>query len=909
MSGQVVSRARKERGCSLLPPEELKCEHAGSPMAVQEMRPRLSWELRSPWRGAGQTAFRVLAASSLELLLAGTGDVWDSGKIESAQPHAPYAGSAPVSGRRVHWRVMLWDEEDRPSDWSDPAYFEFGILSPSEWRGEWIGAGDIEAAPYLRREFNARGPVRRARAYFSGLGFGELYVNGFRVGEGKFLPAWTDYDRREYRDLAYPYDDQSRKRVLYVAHDVTALLRVGRNALGCVLGNGMHNQRVRLNEGKMWYGPPRMLLDLVVEYEDGSVERIGSDLSWKWSEGPLLFNNLFVGEIYDARRELSGAWAMPDFDDSSWRNVLSAPCPMGEMCGQVCPADTVVGTLLPVARGEPRPGVHVFDFGRIISGWVKIAARGPAGTRIVLRFSEQVKDDGTLDTRSVGADIVQQDEFILAGTGVETYEPRFVWHAFRYVEITGWPGTPSAGEVEAKIVHADTPATGEFACSSQLLDKIVALFRATQLANQHGGVPSDCPHRERLGYTGDGQITAEAVMWNFQAAPFYAKWIDDIFDAQNQASGFVPHTAPFYGGGGGPGWGSAAIIVPWQFYRFYGDARVLEKNYAGMAKWVEYLEKHADKRGLVTTEEPGSWCLGDWAVPTSLADDAKPPMVPCELVNTFYFGHCAELMRRIAGILGRKADVAKYGALAEKIRVDFHREFYDPKSGSYAGGVGGADAFALLLGATPKADRETAVAALIRDSRRLDTGIFGTPTVLEALMENGGAARACEIMSAETYPSFGYMIASGATAIWESWSGTFGSHCHPMFGSVAAWMYKWVAGLNQAPDSSGFDKLTWRPWRGPELEAARLSFRSVRGLIALEWERSAGALRARISLPPGSRAEILLPRSGAGDARALHLDGQALTGNDTIPGVVRTWKTDHDFGVEILSGDYEFNLL
>lgn len=896
--------------CSLFPPSELKCEHVASPLGVQTVAPLLSWELTSVSRGARQTAWAILVSSSREDLLNDAGDLWDNGRVSSVHGHALYAGRAPTSGERVHWKIRVWDEEGRISDWSAPAVFEFGILSRDDWRGEWIGAGDIENAPFLRHEFKVPRPLRRARAYFSGLGYGELYVNGFQVGDGKLIPGWTNYDRREFRDMLYPHEDHSRKQVLYVVFDVTSLIRAGQNAVGCVLGNGMHNQRVRTIEGKMWYGPPRLLLNVVLEYEDGAIERICSGETWKWTEGPLLFNNVFTGEIYDARRELPDAWAMPGFDDSKWNPVLLAPRPVGELHSQIFPPDTVVDSLPAVATTEPQPGLFILDFGRIVSGWLKVAVSGPAGTRVVMRFSENIKDDGTLDTMSAGSDHIQQDEFVLAGKGIETYEPRFVWHCFRYAEISGWPeGAPSVGEIEAKVVHMDTPVTGDFSCSHPLFGKIVDLFRATQLANQHGGVPSDCPHRERLGYTGDGQITAEAVMWNFQVASFYTKWIDDIFDAQNEATGFIPHTVPFYGGGGGPGWGSAGIIVPWNFYRFYGDAHVLENNYRGMVKWIEYLERHTDKRGVVTSEEPGGWCLGDWSFPKSWAGEPSSPVIPEEFVNTYFFGICMKLMEQIASMLGKTDDAANFGAKLLKIRCDFHREFFDTASGSYAGGMGGANAFALLLGAVPDHEKERVAQSLLRDSERRDTGIFGTPAVIQALMENNGAARACEMMAATSYPSIGYMLASGATTLWEAWSGQFGSHCHPMFGGVTAWMYRWVVGLDQAEDSFGFDRLIWKPWRGPELNEARLSFRSRKGPIDLEWRRNEHTFLARISIPPGTSAKLILPLPSPEQEAALYLDGTELAlASKASPtrGVVRAWKAKEEIGIEILSGKYEF---
>ena len=895
----------------------LRCEHVADPLGVEKFTPLLSWELRSRRRGAQQRAVRILASSTLARLLADDGDVWDSGKSRSAHNQAPAEITGPVSGQRVHWKVMVWDENDEPSSWSQPAVFEFGILRPEDWAGEWIGAGDTEAAPYLRREFHVAEGLVKARVYFSGLGYGELYVNGSLAREAKLTPGWTDYDAREYRGLFYPYEDNARKRVLYSVLDVTALIGAGTNAVGCILGNGMHNQRTRINEGRMWYGPPRMLLNLVLEYGDGRREIVCSDRAWKWNEGPIRFNQLFCGERYDARRELPDFWAMPGFDEALWKPVVPAPRPAGELHAQIYPADRVIASLPPVSRSEPVPGASVFDFGRVISGWVKVRVRGNTGQLVRLRFAEEISPDGMLDFRSAGSSStsatgepqIQTDEYILSGCGEETYEPRFVWHAFRYAEISGWPGgVPEPGAVVARVVHMDIAVTGEFESSNPLFAQINEAFRATQLANWHSGVPGDCPHRERLGYTGDGQVACEAAMWNFQAASAYAKWIDDIFDAQNQESGFIPHTAPFYGGGGGYGWGAAGIILPWMFAKFYGDLRVLGDNYGKMMRWMDYIVRHCDGHGVVTCEEPESWCLGDWSFPEAPSDHTRAP-VPRELVNTFYFGHCARLMGKIAGLLGKRADAQAFAAMLEKIRRDFHRAFFDAARGRYADGRGGANAFALALGAVPEQEEARVVASMLDHSQTFDTGIFGTPILLDALMDHGAAASACALMAGRTFPSLGYMLASGATTLWESWSKEQGSHCHPMFGSVCAWFYRRVVGVDQAPGSLGFKELIWRPWPTDDVSSARMTFHSIRGQIALRWQKDAWEFTAWAAIPPGTTMRILFPPSCQSAGAKLLLDGKEVREGQLPAGILRLANRSGPVEVDVASGEYEFQCI
>jgi alpha-L-rhamnosidase len=465
----------------------------------------------------------------------------------------------------------------------------------------WIGADETISTPMFRREFCVREEIRRARAYICGLGYYELRLNGQKVGDHVLDPNWTDFDEREMRDLNYPFDDRTTKRCLYVTYDVTELLQAGENAVGVWLGNGMHNQRVRDIEGKMWYGPARLLLQLEVEYADGSREVLVSDDDWRCASSPITFNNVFIGEIYDARLEQPG-WDQPGFSADDWAPVCRAKVPAAVHSAQMSPSDKVQGTLAPVARLEPQSGVYVFDFGQNFAGWVRLRVQGAAGTAVTLRFTEEIHPDGTPffdSTGGHGSDDaqIQRDVYILRGEGEECYEPRFVWHGFRYVEVSGYPGEPALAALEGRIVHSAVQPVGQFACSNLLLNQIQTLYRWTQLANYHGCVPSDCPHRERLGYTGDGQLTAEAAMLNFGAARLYTKWLRDIADAQNTATGFVPHTAPFYGGGGGPAWGSAYPIVAWQLYRY--SVRALRGHAAlgGIPGHAHRCGRHRDARG------------------------------------------------------------------------------------------------------------------------------------------------------------------------------------------------------------------------------------------------------------------------------------------------------------------------
>jgi alpha-L-rhamnosidase len=903
------------KSSNLSAPERLLCEYLKNPLGIGTAIPRLSWELKPLMRGASQSAWRIVAASTQEDILSGSYDLWDSGRTESSQNiHIEYPGKPLASGRIVWWRVMAWGAEGIATGWSAPACFEIGLLSDRDWHGEWIAAPENISSPLMRREFSLAGKsVKRARIYVSGLGYSELYVNGMKSGDRVLDPVWTDYDRREMKDMLYPYADLGVKTACYVTHDVTSLLVSGSNAIGVMLGNGMYNQRSRTTEGKMWYGRPRLLLELRVDYADGTQAIVTSDAEWTCCEGPILFNNVFVGEIYDSRLEKEG-WAFPKYDCSSWGNVEIALRPTGKLTAQTCPPDRVIKTFSPTRVCSSNENKTIFDFGRVFSGWVRIRVQGgSAGDEIEMRFSEELLKDGELDFNSAGGEKqIQRDIFILSEKGEDTYEPRFVWHAFRYVEIKGCPGKIAMSAVDGRLVHCDVARTGRFTCSNPLLEKINELFVWTQLLNMHGGVPSDCPHRERLGYTGDGQLVAASSVWNLWMPQFYTKWINDIADSQNSETGFVPHTAPFYGGGGGPGWGSACVILPSIMQSMYADIRIVGRMYGCMKKWLKYLDSKTDGADIIIEEEPGSWCLGDWSLPVNMDVLMKDNILPPSLVNTFFYGMCARQLGNMARALGRKADSIRFRKQADRIAASFHKKFFDKKRGTYARGLHGTSAFALVLGAVPAEEKNRVIENLVKHVRitcsgHLDTGIMGTPVLLEALAQEGRFDVAYEILSKTTFPSFGFMIASGATTMWENWSYENGSHCHPMYGSVCDWMYRYVVGIRPDPDSSGFNKITIAPWPGPELTHASAKVQTLRGRLDVRWEKGDGLSQVEVDIPVGCTARVLVPKPSSGKCKLLESGILLSLEKGKYPAGINGVSENRDsFMIEVEAGKYYF---
>ncbi|WP_336775924.1 family 78 glycoside hydrolase catalytic domain [Paenibacillus sp. MMO-58] len=745
----------------------LRCEYNHNPIGIQTTQPRFSWELESSKRNRKLAAYQIIVSESEKDALSGIGKLWDSGKVESAETfHVEYAGRSLTSGQRCYWTVKCWDQDGELYEAEEAAFFEMGILSPDEWTAQWIGADETIASPLFRTSFHIHKAVKRASISVSGLGYFKLYMNGNRVGDHVLVPNWTDYDDRKIEGLLYPFDDQTSKRVNYLQYTVTDNIRQGENAIGVMLGNGFYNQTERTIEGKMRYGAPKLILQLTITYEDGTVDFIRSDESWKCSSGPIVFNNIFYGEIYDARLEQPG-WNDQGFDDSSWEQARLVRSPKGQLTAQMSPRDKKISTLKPISCAEPQPHTYIFDFGQNFSGWVRIRMQGDTGQQVTLKFAENLSADGALDTLSCGGDDqIQSDTYIMKGEGIEQYEPRFVWHGFRYVEVTGYPGVPNLTDLEGIVVHASVEPTGEFSCSDPLLNQVQSAYRWSQLTNMHGGVPSDCPHRERLGYTGDGHLTAESASYNFDMAAFYAKWIEDISDSQNKRTGFVPHTAPFNGGGGGVAWGSAYIIMPWTMYRMYGDRRLLAEHYEGMQSWIYYLGTRNRGGHLVEFEEPDSWFLGDWCIPGA---NELPPT----LVSTFYYAYTVKMMSKAAAVLGHEEDSKHYAELFDLICAAFNEAFFNPETATYSIGRQGADLFPLVLGCVPEGYEDQVWERVLRHYRddqggHLDTGIFGTFFLFGLLSERGETDLALKMVTAKDYPGYGYMIENGATTLWES---------------------------------------------------------------------------------------------------------------------------------------------
>lgn len=709
------------------------------------------------------------------------------------------------------------------------------ILDEALRQAKWVTAPTTMAAPVIMRHLSLRQP-RECAIAVSALGFFTLYVNGVRVGDDYFLPSNSVVCRRAFRRITYPIADEFTCRCYYSTYDLTSYVHDGDNLLEIALGDGWYRQTERIAEGEMAFGDALGALFAVRLADADGARTVRSDGTESCRSSATLYSQLFIGERYDARVDRDRSYTYAQVRVTELPETLLTP--------EDSQPDRIIRRLVPTPL-HTEGDTTVYDAGENISGFAVVTAAPADGQEIRVRFAENLNGDGNaLDFGTTGAHYrctsgrpqIMEDVFVGDGAPHE-FAPQFVWHAFRYLEVTG----PGVQAVSVAVVHADAPVTAEFESGSPELNWLFDAYVRTQLDNMHGGIPSDCPHRERLGYTGDGQVCAPAAMLMLDSRSFYRKWIRDIFDSQDKTTGHVNHTAPFAGGGGGPGaWGGAAITVPYHYYRQFGDRAPLAEHYDDMRRWVDYLESRSEQ-GLVVREEDGGWCLGDWCT-------LDKTVIPEPLVNTCLFMRSLRLMRDIAVLLGKpSADITRFDALYETARAGVYARYYDAATSSFAGGVQGADAFALHAG---MGDDRT-LAALIRTydaAESFDTGFVCTPILVQLLFAHGRADVAFRLMTSHRRGGYGYMQDYGATTIWERWDGG-GSHNHPMFGACAASLLTDILGITQRDGSAAYRELVIAPRIPPQLTYARGAVTLPQGRVQVAWTRNGDGLDVEIALP------------------------------------------------------------
>lgn len=852
-------------------PTKLTCEYLPNPAVVDVLHPRLAWIniAGENERGQFQTAYQIRVATATEKLE--KPDLWDSGKTENIEPsRIEYAGKPLQSHTECWWQVRVWDKNDEVSDWSEPAFWRMGILNQAEWKAKWIGApwqGEETLpkkinqktqlpkvlpppAPMFRKEFSVEKSVEKAVAFVTGLGYFEFFLNGQKVGDDVLVPNQTNYGKRPALiNEGIPLEDNFREyKVMYLAYDIKNQLKKGKNAAGSMLGNGFYNP------AKHWalgYGTPRFLAQIYITYTDGTDEVIVSDESWKAAKSPVLMDMVYYGEHYDARLEQPG-WNTPGFDDSAWQNAVIRKTPEGKLVAHTAHTDKVMEQLKPVKIEKLDNGNYKVDFGVEVSGWIKLhKVKGPSGQKIDIKY--------------LGTTYSGDNSYIFSGRDEESYAARFNWFVFNGVEISNWPGELKPEMITAEVVHTFVEESAEFETSNPLFNTINKIWRRSQTDNMHGGIASDCPHRERSAYTGDGQVACVTVMHNFDARNFYQKWIQDILGAQNVETGYVPNGAPWQPGcGGGVAWGAAICIMPWEFYLHYGAKDILADNYEGMKEYVRYMQTWVGNDGIMNSQRTGKdgkvlkWFnLGDWVAPGNLPPD--------EMVHTFYFWRCADFTSKAAKALGKNDEARKFATLAEETRQAFWKRYYDEKKGTY--GKAGGNIFALKMG-VPQSQYNKVIQSLKNDIKankgHLDTGIFGTQFFFEVLAENGLNDLGYEAITKKTQPSYGWWIEQGATTTWEQWDGS-NSRNHPMFGGGLVWLYRKLAGMNADGENPGYRHIIFRPQPVGDVTYTIYNNQTSYGKAGIVWKRENGQFVMQVEVPVGCEATVYVPLLKSGE--------------------------------------------
>lgn len=899
----------------------LEVEHLTNPIGLDRENPRFSWIYDDDTRGAGQTAYRIIVSDNRENLENEESNLWDSGKVNNTDIlNIPYEGERLQSGRKYYWKLQVWDQDGNPASWSDTQHFQMGLLNRGDWQADWITTPDSTvSSPLLRSEFGIDMEIEWATAFVTGVGYYEFYLNGEKVGDHVLDPGMTDF----------------RKRILYETYDVTDQLQEGENTWGFWLGNGAF--RLKREEDRWtWYGmnnqfgTPMGIVQLHIQYEDGSEEIIGSDGGWKTDASPITYNNVYGGEDYDARLEQED-WDQTGFDDSAWEPVKVVDRPDVIMDSQVMPPIRVVETIEPAVQTNPEPGVFLYDLEQNIPGWWRLTVEGESGTEIKIRGAETLNDELFPNPLETGDSLSTKHQYhgnvwttyILNGDGTETYEPRFFYSGFRYIEVqVDNPDAIESLEIEGRVVHTDLKRNGSFASSDTLLNKIYKASIWSQRGNWHG-YPEDCPHREKGGYNGDGQVIAETSLHDFHMHSLYEKWLNDMKDAQYE-NGRIPNTSPLIlgGTGGGIAWGSAYILLPWWMYQYYEDTRLLEEHYDSMKDYMNYLRELASENDenpdeeYIINEFGGYWdSLGEWEAPVH---ERTGPINP--LTNTYYWYLNSLTFADIAGVLGEDDDREEYLALADTIKNAFNEKFFLADENLY--GTEKPDQgyllFALSGDMVPSANRQAVLNNLIYDieetsNGHLGTGILGTKHLINFLAEEGREDVIHQVVTKATFPSWGYWIENGATTLWESWNAE-SSHNHQMFGTVNEYFYKYLAGIRAPTNegtSTGYKEILIKPYIPDEMDWVEASVETVRGTVSSRWEKTDVGLTLNVTIPANTTGRVSIPMlewdyvqiSESGEL--IWEDGQITDNNK---GISSGSEADGFVLLDLNSGSYEFEM-
>jgi hypothetical protein len=857
---------------------QVKCNGLENPAGTDSL-PVFSWLLSSDERGQKQSAFRIIVSSDPHKAEKGKGDFWDSGKIPSSKnAWIKYDGKSLLPGKEYFWKVIVWDKKDRKSAWSSTGSFITGLYSKDNWAGAgWIGYEEIDdslllvpgvhgngdnlgskalrknVVPLFRKEFTVKAEVEKAIVFISGLGHYELSINGEKTGDRFLSPGWTDY----------------RKTCLYNTYDVTADLVKGQNTLGVIIGNGFYNvNRERYRKLVIAYGAPKMILKMLITYTDGSTDTIVSDETWKTAPSPVTFASIYGGEDYDARLEKAG-WDENKFDDYSWKNAVSVRQPEGRLKPETDNPVKIMESFEPVSVTERKDSLYVYDFGQNASGIIKIKVRGKSGQTVRFHPGELLGEDSLVTQQATGSPYIFS--YTLKGASEEIWMPRFTYYGFRYLQAEG--GVPAGKDQQGKpvieaveMLHTRNSSNedGSFTCSNELFNRINELIKWAIKSNL-ASVVTDCPHREKLGWLEQTHLMGNSIRYNYDIHNLYTKVIDDMIEAQLD-NGLVPDIAPeyvpFYAGfRDSPEWGSAAVILPWYMYEWYGDQDIIRKAYPMVKRYVDYLSGMADNHIL-------SHGLGDWYdLGPKFPGEAQ--LTPKAVTATSIYYYDISLLSKMAALTGNSLDEEKYRILAEDVRAAFNKKFLNPESKVYSTGSQTAYAMPLYFGMADENIKNLVVQNLAESinegNKALTAGDIGYRYLLRVLEQEGYSQLIYEMNSRSDVPGYGYQLSKGATALTESWAALkYVSNNHLMLGHLMEWFYSGLGGIRQDSGSTAYEKIIIAPQIVGDLNSVNASFNTIHGKITSNWKTDNDSLRMEVIIPVGCTAVVEINQNDPG---------------------------------------------
>ena len=890
--------------------KNLRCEMLANPLGIDVSQPRFSWQLESNQRNVSQTTYQIIVSSSEQKLNTNDGDIWNSGTVNDTKSLlVNYNGKALQPATKYFWKVKVTTGKGDAIS-NETAFFSTGLLSERNWKAKWIGYDKASAwdsitqwsrlsARYLRKEFQTALPIKRATVYISGLGMYELFINGKRIGDQVLAPNPTDY----------------RKSFFYNTHDVTAEIKKGNNAIATVLGNGrfftmrQHYKTQKHNT----FGYPKLLLQLEIEYADGSKKIIVSDESWKLNvDGPIRTNNEYDGEEYDATKEFPG-WSTAGFNDNRWLQPELVAAPTGKITAQFSEPMKVMQSIKPVTIKKSGEGKYILDMGQNFAGWLQLQnIKGKKGDKITMKFAESLKADGTLFTANL-RDAKVTDVYTFGNSPLRDggWHPSFVYHGFRYVEVSGFSGTPTIDNFEGKLIYDALETTGAFQTSNETINSIYK-NAWWGIASNYKGMPIDCPQRnERQPWLGDRVVGAQGESFVFDNAKLYAKWMDDIQQSQTE-EGAIPDVAPAFWNyySDDVTWPAAYITISNNLYNQFGDIEPIQKHYASMKKWIMYMMDKYLVNDIMTKDKYGDWCVPPESLELIHAKDSNR-ITDGKLIATAYYYKLLGYMQRFAKLTGKDDDVKGFSFLGERIKTAFQKTFYNEQQQYYSNNTITANLLPLYFGICPDSLKEKVFANIYRkihveSKDHISTGLIGTQYLMRGLSEYGNTDLAFTLASNTSYPSYGYMVANGATTIWELWNGNtadpgMNSQNHVMMlGDLLIWYYENLAGIRTDKTDVGFKKIIMKPSLPGDLQFVNASYKSMYGVIKSSWKKTNGTFEWDITIPANTSATIYIPAKSAVDVME---SGKALTGLEGLQLV--KWEK----GVAVItvgSGDYQF---